>query len=72
MGHAMLVVAVVAVAVGVATAGVALVILPTAACNQGTVQAHASIPPTLPGGNVTPGRLHVPQLVAGNCTTIRP
>ncbi len=72
MGHPMLAMAVVALAIGLAVAGVELVILPKAACNQGTAQAHESIPPTLPTGNVTPGRLHVPQVVNGNCTTIRP
>lgn len=67
----MLAMAVVALAIGLAVAGVQLVILPKAACNPGTAQAHESIPPTLPNGDVTPGRLHVPQIVNGNCTTIR-
>ncbi len=72
MGHLGLALGAVALALGVVVAGVQLVILPKAACNQGTVQAHESIPSTLPNGTATPGRLHVPQVVNGNCTTIRP
>ncbi len=72
MPHPILILGVVALVIGVGVAGVQLVTLPKAACNQGTVQAHASIPSALPNGTATPGRLHVPQVVNGNCTTIRP
>ncbi len=72
MIHPMLAVGVVALAIGLAVAGTNSVILPKQACNQGTQKAHESIPPTLPSGNTTPGRLHVPQLVNGNCTTLLP
>ncbi len=72
MAHPLLVIGVGALVVGLGVAGVQLVTLPKAACNQGTVQAHASIPSTLPNGTATPGRLHVPQVLNGNCTTILP
>ncbi len=70
MNHPMLVLAVIGLALGLTAAGVSLVVLPKAACNQGTMQAHESIPPTLPNGTAAPGRMHVPEIVNGNCTTL--
>ncbi len=69
MAHPIVALGVVALAIGMFVAGVQLVILPRQACNQGTEQAHDSIPPTLPNGTATPGRFHVPAVVNGNCTT---
>ncbi len=65
----MLLLGIFALASGLAVAGAHVVILPMQACGPGTEHAHESIPPTLPKGNVTPGHLHVPEVVGGNCTT---
>jgi hypothetical protein len=69
MAHPILAFGVAALALGLAFAGVQAILLPAQACNAGTAQAHASIPPTLPNGTANPGQSHVPAMVNGNCTT---
>jgi len=50
------------VALVVASAGTALAQPSPAACNLGTMNAHGSIPETLPSSNEeTPGHHHVPE-----------
>jgi hypothetical protein len=41
--------------------------LPSAACNQGTMNAHNSIPETTGTGMVTPGHAAVPEEGAEGC-----
>ena len=64
MKRTMLILAVVLVmaALVVASAGTALARFSPAACNQGTMNAHGSIPDLLPSSNEeTPGHHHVPE-----------
>jgi len=57
----LLAVALVMVALVVTSAGTALAFSP-AACNEGTMNAHDSIPNVLPSSNEeTPGHEHVPE-----------
>jgi hypothetical protein len=41
--------------------------LPSAACNQGTMNAHSSIPETTGSGKMTPGHEAVPEEAGGGC-----
>jgi len=42
--------------------------LPAAACNDGTMNAHASVPETTGNGTPTPGHEHIPELQSdGTC-----
>jgi len=43
-------------------------LLPAASCNQGTVNAHGSIPETNGTGATTPGHMAVPDSEEGPCS----
>lgn len=42
--------------------------LPSAACNQGTANAHSRVPETNGAGTMPPGHLHIPGGMEHPCT----
>ena len=54
-------------AVGAAPAAADIGPLPNAACNDGTRNAHQSVPHTTPGQATNPGHKHLPRAPGGTC-----
>ena len=54
-------------AVGAAPAAADVEALPSAACNDGTRNAHGSVPHTNPAQGVNPGHRHLPRAPGGVC-----